>query len=124
MKFVLATEHLYWWPVKVRLPDPDPKRAGKVIVQEFQMQFASIPSDEARELAEEIAALPEKEQREREFDLILRVARDWSGVFAQDGELTYSEELLKSMLQIGFYRLAILRAFNESLTGDEARKGN
>ncbi|MBE0695073.1 MAG: hypothetical protein IH590_18500 [Aquamicrobium sp.] len=124
MKFVLTSEHVYWWPVKVRLPDPDPKRAGKIVEQEFMMQFAAISSDEARAVMEEIAALPEAERAEREHDLMLRVARDWSGVYAQDGEVAFSPDVLKSMLGIGFYRLAIYRAYNDSMTGEAARKGN
>lgn len=125
MKFVLAAEHVYWWPVKVKLPDPEQNRAGKIIEQEFRMQFVAIPTDEARALAEEIAALPPEEREEREYDLMLRAARGWTGVHDQDGEdLTYSPDLLKSMLQIPFYRAAILRAYADSLTGEAARKGN
>lgn len=125
MKFVLSPEHVYWWPVKVRLPDPDPKRAGKIVEQEFRMQFVAIPTDEARALAEEIAALPPEEREEREYDLMLRAARGWSDVYDQDGEeLTFSPDLLKSVLQQQFYRVAILRAYADSLTGEAARKGN
>lgn len=125
MKFVLSSEHVYWWPVKVKLPDPDPNRAGKIIEQEFRMQFVAIPTDEARALAEEIAALPPEEREEREYDLMLRAARGWSDVYDQDGEEPpFSPDLLKSVLQQQFYRVAILRAYADSLTGEAARKGN
>ncbi len=126
MKFVLVSEHVYWWPVKVKLPDPDPKRAGKTITQEFEMQFVAIPTDEARALADEIAGLPPEEREAREYDLMLRACRDWRGVYNEDGseEILFHVDLLKDMLQIGFYRAAILRAYGDSLTGEAARKGN
>lgn len=125
MKFVLASEHVYWWPVKVKLPDPEPKRAGKTIEQEFMMQFVAIPTDEARALAEEIAALPQDEREAREYDLMLHACRGWSGVFDQDDtEISFETGLLKDMLQIPFYRAGILRAYADSLTGEAARKGN
>lgn len=125
MKFVLASEHVYWWPVKVKAPDPDPDRAGKIVAQEFEMQFIAIPTDEARALAEEIAALPLEEREAREYDLMLRACRNWRGVYRDDGsEIMFDVDLLKSVLQIAFYRAGILRAYADSLTGEAARKGN
>lgn len=125
MKFVLTSQHLFWWPVKVVMPDPDPKRAGKTITQEFRMQFCEIPRSEVRALAKEIAELPDAEREGREHDLILRVSRNWDGVVGDDGAaIPFSEEMLGQALESALFRLAIYRAFNESLSVEAARQGN
>lgn len=125
MKFVLTSEHVYWWPVKVKLPDPDQKRAGKLIEQEFTIQFAAMPEDEARELAAEIAALPQAEREARQHEAILVVSRGWAGVFDENGEeVPFSAELLREAIRSPFFRLAIYNAYFASTSGEAARKGN
>ena len=37
MKFMLTDTDQYWWPVTVRVPDPE--NAGQILEQEFEMQF-------------------------------------------------------------------------------------
>ncbi len=125
MKFVLTKEHTYWWPVKVAIPDPDPARAGKLIEQEFRMQFVSIGQDEAQALADEIAALEPKERAAREHDLILRVSKDWADIVDEDQQpVPFSEEMFRAAMQSPFYRAAVYRAYNASMRGEAARKGN
>lgn len=42
-KFVMTDKHLYWWPVTVRVPDPD--NAGTFAEQSFEMQFEAQPRE-------------------------------------------------------------------------------
>jgi hypothetical protein len=125
-KFRMVTKRLYWWPVNVRFPDPDAKKAGEVLVQTFRAQFEEIGRDEAQRLQDEIAALPPAEQDARQLDLLTRVIRGWDEDVVDETEqpIPFAIEELKAALQSGYFRIAVYRAYLESLTGEAARKGN
>jgi hypothetical protein len=126
MKFKVTAEHLYWWPIKVRLPNPDPKRAGTFVEQEFKMQFAGLPLDEAKAIENEIKQLPAEEREEREHEHIIRVARDWNEdvVGEDDQPIPFNVETLRELLQSVWVRKAIYVGWAQSQTGEEARRKN
>jgi hypothetical protein len=123
-KFVLTEEYRYWWPIEVKLPDPD--RAGEFVTQKFKMEFLAMPSDEARALTKEIDALPAEQREEREHEHLMRVARNWNEdvVDADKKPVRFSKEALAQALRFPWFRAAVYRGYTRSLVGDEARKGN
>ncbi|MER8964494.1 hypothetical protein NKI25_02020 [Mesorhizobium sp. M0808] len=124
MKFVLAKEYLYWWPIKIELPDPD--KPGKWKTMSYTHQFAGVGEDEANALNKEIEALPTAEaKRAREHDLLIKASRGWRDVVGEDGnEVEYSEDVFRDALQQTWYRVALYNAYAASLASPEARKGN
>ena len=121
MKFILTSEHRYWWPVKVAIPDPDPTKAGDYLEMEFKMQFDSLPRDEA----DKISTLMRSDASHAYADL-KRVARDWDDNVVDDKGKTipFSPEAFDELLNISWYRLAVYRAWGASLVDEKARLGN
>lgn len=125
MDFVLSSEHLYWWPVTVRMPDPDPEKAGQLVDFTFRMRFAAMPLDEARERQKELAALPVEERLARQHDQMKEACHDWDGVVEEDGtRVPFSHEWLNAAMQMPWFRLGVYEAYERSLTGQAARQGN
>lgn len=124
MQFKLAETYRYWWPVTVRVPDPD--QAGKIAEQSFRVQFQ--PLDREAQLAEGETAAALKTMRElvdHEIRNALSVVRNWDGVVDDAGEiLPFSEARLKQALRHSWFRDGIQAALKESLSGEEARLGN
>ena len=118
MKFVPTDKCLYWWPVKVRRPDPE--AAGKVIEEEFEMQFEVLDEAESERIAEERAALKtEKERVAHERGWLQRVCRNWRNVVDNTGApVPFSA--FASFLALPWARIAIYRAYGESLSGEES----
>lgn len=123
-KFRLTTEHLYWWPVAIEMPDPD--RPGKWTTQSMTMQFASMTSEEARKMSARIAELPTQAERQAaEHDILIACCRDWRDVLDEDGEpLPFSEEALRGALSLVWYRVGIYTAFAKSQQSEAGRRGN
>ncbi|MES0068796.1 hypothetical protein NKJ73_23760 [Mesorhizobium sp. M0074] len=124
MKFILAKEYLYWWPIKIELPDPT--NPGKWKTMSYTHQFAGVDEDAAIALGKEIEALPTQEERKtREHDLLIQATRGWRDVVDEDGnEVEYSEEVFRQALQQTWYRVALYSAYANSLASPAARKGN
>lgn len=125
-KFRPTKKRVYWWPVTVRYPDPDPAKAGEIAEETFKARFEEIPRDEAKRLQEEMAALPYDKREEKEHELIIRVMTGWNEDVVDEGDqpIPFSGEALRSVLQSSYARLAINTAYFLSLTGEAARKGN
>lgn len=125
-KFVVTTDYRYWWPIKVRLPNPDPRRAGQVVEQSFKAEFRALPTDEANELRKEIDALEGDERHARQHDLIRRVVVGWdSDVVGEDNEpIQFAEDVMAQLLTNVWVVAAFYRAWSESMTGEKARQGN
>lgn len=126
MKFKITAEHRYWWPVHVRIPDPDQKKAGQFMTQTFRGLFVSLPQAEAKKIAEEIAGLPPEEAEARQHAQLERVLVGWDEdvVGEDDRPVPFSIEALREALQTSWVRLGLYEAWGKSLYGDEARKGN
>lgn len=124
MNFKLSRTHRYWWPVTVRIPDPE--TAGQVIEQQLKLQFEPLPRAEELRSNESFAELKTmRAMAEFEIANTKRIVRNWDGVVDGNGEaVPFSEESLEQALQFEWFRAAVAKAYRASLAGDEARLGN
>lgn len=125
MKFVLAKTNLYWWPITVRVPDPD--APGKIIEQVLKVQFE--PRDEEEVVAEQeriyaIANPIERLAAEREF--LAGLVKDWGDVLGEDQEtpVPFSVELFDQALRQPTFRAGVWAGYYGSRSGKEATLGN
>jgi hypothetical protein len=123
MKFVLAPSMTYWWPVVVRIPDPE--KAGSIIEQKLKVQFEPEEQDAALEQAEIYAGLASpKERAAHERRQLVNVVRGWDDVIDGDKKpVPFTEENFRAALQKKWFRDGLYRGYSESLNG-EARLGN
>lgn len=125
MTFRMTAEHLYWWPVEIRVPSADAEKAGELELMTMKLQFAAIDRDEANKLSAEIAALPEKERETREHAHLERVARNWADVIDDDSNpVPFSMATLRQAMQRSWFRIGVYKAYVASINGDEARTKN
>ena len=125
MKFVITTEHVFSWPVKMKVPDP--KRAGAKIEQKFEGKFRYLPRSELSELTEQYKTLADPAERAaHEHDIIRRGLLGWNEeVETDDGDaVPFSTEALEQALEVEWFRAGVYRAYAEATSQDGARKGN
>lgn len=125
MKFQLTETDRYWWPVTVRVPDPN--TAGKVVEQTFNMQFEPVSRDEAIAHEEGYATCKSAAERvSHERNHLMRIAKGWNeDVVGPDNKpVPFTEETFRQALQKSWFRIAVFNAYAESLNGEEARLGN
>lgn len=124
MQFKIARTHRYWWPITVRVPDPD--IAGAYLDQNLKIQFEPMPRDEQLLAGEAVMKLKTaREIFDHEVGLARRVVRNWDGVVDDAGDpVPFTPELLEAALQQSWFRKAVNDALNASLNGEEARTGN
>jgi len=122
MKFTMTRKHRYWWPVKVAVPNPELDKAGEWLEMNFRMRFAALPREEADAISEK---LKKSEGADIHADL-MRVVKDWDeDIIDADGKpIPFSPEAFAELLQISWYRMAVYRAWGDSLIGEAARRGN
>lgn len=122
--FTLTTRHVFWWPVTVRRPDPE--TPGAFTEDHFEIQFEAIPQREAEDIERELLKLTEADEiRQRRFDLLKRVTRDWRQVCDADGQpLTFSEPVFAAALEWPWFSSAVLDAYLEAITGGGGRRKN
>ncbi len=123
-KFQMTTRRQYWWPVRVRYPDPDPKKAGQVTEETFNALFEEIGFDASIALDEELAALSPKERQKREHEHLTRIVKGWDdGVVDENKQpVPFSAEALHAALQSVFVRTGLYAAYMQSLAGTDAPK--
>lgn len=126
MKFVVTRNRRYFWPIKVRMPTADMRRAGNVEEFTFRAEFEAIDTDEARQIREEVNALPADERHARQNDLLLRVVVGWDEDIVDEDKqpVPFETETLAQLLKNQWVSVAFWRAWGESMSGDSARKGN
>lgn len=126
VKFVVTSAHLFWWPVKVRMPNPDPRRAGQVVEYQFKVQFEDIGTTEADEILTEIAALPQNERAARQHDLLLRVVKDWDQDIVDEGgaAVPFSDAMLRQLMNNIWFANGMWRAWGDAQRAEAGRKGN
>lgn len=126
VKFVVTQAHLFWWPVKVRMPNPDPRRAGQVVEFQFKVQFEDIGSAEADRINAEVAALPLQERSARQHELLLTTVKNWdSDIVDETGApVPFSAEMLNQLLNSVWFASGVWRAWGEAQRGESGRKGN
>lgn len=126
MDFQITKTFAYWWPVTVSIPNPDPDHAGKVIKQTFKMQFEAIDRDAQIENQQKLDVLIDpKEIVKHEHDFLRLVCKNWSGVVDDTkSPVAFSDQAFRDALQKAWFREAVYAAYNESLSGKDARLGN
>lgn len=125
MTFRLTSEHLYWWPVEIRVPRTELNKAGKLDVMTLKLQFEAIDSDEAEALRAEIADLPASERDAREHAHLERVVRDWAEVVDDDNNaVPFSMVVFRQAMQRSWFRIGVYKAYVTSISGDGARTKN
>lgn len=124
MKFKLIDTYRYWWPVTVSIPDE--KKPGKFVKQTLQIEFESIPQDEAVAAQQDYDKLTKSSERiEHEREQLLKAVKDWKGVEGPDGDdLPFSEDVFRAALQHPWFRIALYSAQGDSLNGRAAAAGN
>ena len=124
MKFRLVEKYRYWWPVTVRIPDPD--QPGAVIEQQLRVQFQPLGRGEELANQEAYAKLRDpRERARREHDLLRQICVNWDDVIdAEGGAVAFSPDVFEEALQSAWFRNAIYAAYAASLKGEAARLGN
>lgn len=124
MKFVMVKKHLYWWPVTVRMPDPE--TAGAYFEQTFEMQFEAQNREAALAAQEHYAALAtERERIEADKEQMRQICVGWRGIIDEDGvDLPFSVERLDDAIGVSWFRAGVMRAIAEANLGLEAKAGN
>lgn len=124
MKFVFTKSYRYWWPVQVRIPDPE--NPGKLIEQVLRLQFEPKSREEqlaAQEVTAKLTTL--RDLTAHDTAEALAIIKDWDGVVDDAGDIVpFSPERLEQALQQSWFRKAVNVALAESMNGDEARLGN
>lgn len=124
MKFRLVENPRYWWPMLVRIPDPE--TPGAVIEQRLEVLLQARPQDELIAEQRRINAIDDPIERlvaEREVQAA--AVHGWRGVVDDDGsDVPFSAAALSLAMQHSWFRASLHRAWAESLEGQEARLGN
>lgn len=124
MKFTLAKKVRYWWPVTVRMPDPE--TPGKIVEQQLKVLFEPKSRDEALAAQDDYAQLDTARARaEHEHTELKDVVKGWDDVVDDDkSPVPFTEETISAALQLSWFRTGVYAAYAESLNGQEARLGN
>lgn len=124
MKFVLVDRPSYWWPVTVRMPDPE--KAGSILVQTLKVLFEPLPRQEALDDQEVYSLLStEQDRAEHEQKQLLKIVKNWDDVVGADkNAVAFSTDVFASAIQQRWFRDAVYRAYTESLNGEKAQAGN
>ena len=123
MKFRIVDTYCFWWPVTVRIPDPD--QAGAIVEQRFEARFQAVARERAKEITTAFAALETPQEREaHEFDLAKEFMVDWRDVEGADGkEVPFSQDSLIEALEYPWFRTGVYEAYTQAMSG-EARVKN
>lgn len=124
MQFKLSDTDRYWWPVIVRIPDP--QNPGRILEQTFQAEFEPLSPEAESEAAEVAAGLNSlREILDHSIAQAARVVKNWDGVV--DGEknpVPFSPDKLRLALGKTWFRIGVNEAYQQSLKGEAARLGN
>lgn len=125
-KFVFTKTRRFYWPVKVRVPNEDPRRAGQMSEFKFNALFEAIDTEEAKSIRSEVDQLPPDEQVDRQNDLLRRVVVGWNEDLIDEDKapIPFSPEVLDELLRDPWVLLAFWIAWGEALSGDNGRRKN
>ncbi len=124
MKFQLVDNYRYWWPVTVRIPDPE--NPGKIIEQVLKIQFEAQGRDTDLAAQEEYRALTDpKEIAAHENAHLKSICKNWDDVMDVENELVpFTPEKFDAALQNNWFREGVYAAYGQSLIAEEAALGN
>ncbi|WP_417691549.1 hypothetical protein [Roseibium sp.] len=111
MQFRLSDTYAFWWPVTVKMPDPE--KPGKILFQSFEAQFLLVGSERLTALDGESGD---------QHAVLKEVWAGWRGVEDEDGEETvFSAEARDRCLDYAHVRLALYSAYLEASSGRDAQ---
>lgn len=122
--FVITDTYRFEWPVKVVRPST--VTAGELVTDEFVGSFEALPSDRARQFADEMAAAVTVEAIvAAETAQVRSVLIGWSQVVDEAKRpVEFSAEMLDAACRFPWFREAVGRAYREAISGGGARLGN
>jgi hypothetical protein len=107
--FVIAQSPSYWWPVKVRLA-AEGDDAGKVVEQDFEIEFNRFGVEEMEALNKRILT-----ESLKDHVIVPMIARNWRKVVDDKQQsLQWSSANVAAVLNISGVASAIVDAFHES----------
>jgi hypothetical protein len=120
--FQLTDSYQFWYPVTVKVPNPE--KSGAFDEQTFEVLFDALSADEGRKMDEERAAADPAKRPIFEHDFLQRVVKDWRNVCdAEKKHVNFSAERLTQALQFPWARSALWIAYSRAAAG-EAAAGN
>lgn len=112
MQFRVSDTYEFWWPVTVKMPDPD--KSGSILQQTFEARFVMIGSERLSALDGETGD---------QHAVLKDVWTDWRGVEDEDGsQATFSTETRDRCLDYAHVRLALYTAYLEACSGQKSRQ--
>ena len=103
----------YTWPVTVAIP----QNGGTFTKAGFSAEFKALPQHRINAIV--------GGEAEIDADLLTECLVGWKNVQSADGsEMAFSDENLAKLLDIAYVRVALVRAFFDSINGGAARRKN
>lgn len=123
MAFVLQKKsEPFWFAVDV----PVVTETGTVRNHRFDLLFRRFTRSELNELRKRSENLQENsDSLENDTDYVMEIAQDWRGISAEKGDLPFSRENVRSLLDaVPNSAGAIVSAFFSATLGGGAKRGN
>lgn len=124
--FTLRDEYEYEWPVDVRIPSST--KPGAFDTQRCHVTFRVASIDEARAEVEQIDAGEPVDGLVRQSEIMSRYVTGWRDIKDIDGnDVPFSDQALKTAMQIPYFAGALVAAYTDSLSGagaEKRRRGN
>lgn len=123
-EFVLEDTDRYWWPVVVRVPDPE--NPGKFLNQTLEMEFELQDRDEIIKQEKILSELYDPQARvDHEKEQLRKVCKNWrSSKDRSKQPAPFTEENFNRAIQKTWFRIGVYEALRQSQMGEEARLGN
>lgn len=139
MAFKLSTELVFPWPVKVREPDQD--NPGKLVEHTFTGVFAIIEPEKAKARDDERRLIVDRfmadaenkdskslaeELTDHDLKAVKEVFRGWRDdlLGPDDKPWPATEANIEYAFSIERIKAAVIRAYREAISEDQARLGN
>ena len=126
--FKIVKEPRAWWPVEWK----GVAEAGTIVDHRIELRFRLLKVDATAAFIADVVAATEVEQQPGAdlpttyAELVMRIADDWRGVGAENGEpLPWSLDTLKLLMNEGGLFTHVFNAFRDCLrAAPKARVGN
>lgn len=123
MNFKLAKTYRYWWPVTVRVPDPE--TPGTFQEQQLRLQYEPLSRDQQIANSEKVQKMSLREIHQFELEQAAAQIRNWEGVIDDTGEIVpFTPDLLSQAMGFEWFRKGAVKGLTDSQNGEEARTGN
>jgi hypothetical protein len=114
MALKLSQSPTFWWPVTVMVPVD----GGRHDKQSFDIEFARLSVSESEKLVSGIVS-----GEISEFDGFRQMVKGWRGVVDDNGDVPFSETILRQLLEIPTMAIAIIQAYKDA-NSEVARRKN